>query len=87
MALPTGQDAAGNGWTDFFFTKKCHSVPLFLSNKLLEKNLDSHVEYYALKGNFLNESTNSVNYAEPCLLARALEDSPLGLWTGQEAEQ
>lgn len=67
--------------------KKCHSVPLFLSNKFLEENLDSHVEYYALKGNFLNESTNSVNYAEPCLLACVLEDGTLGPWTGQAAEQ
>lgn len=67
--------------------RKCHSVPLFLSNKFLEENLDSRVEYYALKGNFLNESTNSVNYAEPCLLARPLEDGTLGPWTGQAAEQ
>lgn len=53
----------------------------------MEENLASHMEYYALKGNFLNKSTNSVNYAEPCLLAHALEDGPLGPWTGHASEQ
>lgn len=86
MALLTGQEAEGNCWTDFcFLLKNCHSVPLFLNNKFLQESVDSHVEYHALKINFLNEITNSENCAEPCLLARALEDAPLGLLTGGRA--
>lgn len=69
----------------------CDSAPLFWSTKFLEENVDSHVEYYALKGNFvctdvLNESTNSVNHAEAPLLARALEGSPLGPGRGEKAD-
>lgn len=32
---------------------KCQSTPLFWSTKFLEENLDSCVEYYALRGNFI----------------------------------